>query len=136
MAPGGKVITMLVSASTSVADVYTYVEDKEGQRDFELTYKQAQWGKDESRVVGLVDDYVTAVRVVGKLRGGARKKKKKKVKKVKKVKRAPATKEPGNCIGVCSPDVAADWPPSIAPGIGDVLFKITDSFTGEDILRL
>ena len=77
MALGDKVLIIPVFVSTSVANMYTYVVDKEGQHGFELTYKRNTWSECELCVVALVDEYLASAQVHVKLWGGAKRKKKK-----------------------------------------------------------
>jgi hypothetical protein len=65
-----------MDASTTAADVYEHVRDKEAQGDFKLVFKRQEWPEDHSRVVDLVDgDYVANVQVIGRrgLKGGMKK---------------------------------------------------------------
>jgi hypothetical protein len=75
MGVGKKVLYMDVTHSSTAAQAYRFVEDKEGQRDFKLMYKNSCLEKDDTQLVYLIDDFTSDVMVqpVDGLLGGMEK---------------------------------------------------------------
>ena len=70
-----KVLYMDVTQTSTVAQAYRFVEDKEGQRDFKLMYNNSCLEKDDTQLIYLIDDFASDVVVqpVDGLLGGMEK---------------------------------------------------------------
>ena len=77
MGVGKKMLYIDVTQSSTVAQAYRFVEDKEEQRDFKLMYKKGCLEKSDSKLMGLMYDFASDVMVqpVDGLLGGSEKKK-------------------------------------------------------------